>query len=131
MSKTDPIAEYITFLRNAGMAKQKVVRIPSSWMRIELSRILKEEGYIEDFNENKDEAFPFLAIKLKYKDRTSVIHEIQRESKPGRRKYVSKDKIYSIADGYGTLVLSTSKGVMTGFNAQKLGIGGEPLIRVW
>jgi len=128
---TDPIADMITRIRNASLLRFESVRIPSSKLKKEIARILKEEGYIQDLREDEEGKFKVLVLHLKYHDRKSVIRVIQKVSKPGRRRYVSNDQVFDVANGYGTLIVSTSKGVMTGYQARKTGVGGEPLIQVW
>ena len=133
MSMTDSIADMITRIRNALMANHSEVLIPKSKLKVEIAKILLQEGYIEDFSEpkEKDENSRYFCIKLKYTDRKPVIRGIQKHSKPGRRIYVDRERILPVANGFGTLILTTSKGVMTGYDAKKQGFGGEVLIRVW
>jgi small subunit ribosomal protein S8 len=135
MSMTDPIADFMTRLRNAASAQHQDVRIPSSKLKRELARILKEQGYIEGYEIHPPtEGRPGedIAITLKYtEDRKPVITGIQRVSRPGRRTYVDHAHIPRIQGGMGTAIISTSKGVMTGHEARQEGVGGEVVARVW
>ncbi len=135
MSMTDPIADFLTRLRNAAKAQHHDVAIPSSKLKRELARILKEQGYIEDYEivpaggERPGES---ITVTLKYtNDRRPVISGIERVSRPGQRTYVDHDHIPRIQGGMGTAIISTSKGVMTGHEARQQGIGGEVVARVW
>jgi small subunit ribosomal protein S8 len=135
MSMTDPIADFMTRLRNAASAQHQDVRIPSSKLKRELARILKEQGYIESYEihpPTSDHPGEEIAITLKYtEDRKPVITGIQRVSRPGRRTYVDHAHIPRIQGGMGTAIISTSKGVMTGHEARQEGVGGEVVARVW
>lgn len=135
MSMTDPIADFMTRLRNAASAQHQDVRIPSSKLKRELARILVEQGYIEGYEINPsagDQPGEEIAITLKYtEDRKPVISGIQRVSRPGRRTYVDHAHIPRIQGGMGTAIISTSKGVMTGHQARQEGVGGEVVARVW
>ena len=135
MSITDPIADFMTRLRNAAMAQHQDVRIPDSKLKRELARILKEQGYIESYEiqpPTGDHPGEEIAITLKYtEDRKPVITGIQRVSRPGRRTYVDHAHIPRIQGGMGTAIISTSKGVMTGHEARQEGVGGEVVARVW
>jgi small subunit ribosomal protein S8 len=135
MSMTDPIADFMTRLRNAASAQHQDVRIPSSKLKRELARILKEQGYIEGYEihpPTEDRPGEEIAIMLKYTDdRKPVITGIQRVSRPGRRTYVDHAHIPRIQGGMGTAIISTSKGVMTGHEARQEGVGGEVVARVW
>jgi small subunit ribosomal protein S8 len=135
MSMTDPIADFMTRLRNAASAQHHDVRIPSSKLKRELARILKEQGYIENYEIHPpagDHPGEEIAITLKYtEDRKPVISGIQRVSRPGRRTYVDHAHIPRIQGGMGTAIISTSKGVMTGHEARQEGVGGEVVARVW
>ena len=135
MSMTDPVADFLTRLRNAANAQHHDVAIPSSKLKRELARILKEQGYIEEYavqpaaGEHPGEV---LTVTLKYTDdRKPVISGIQRVSRPGQRTYVDHAHIPRIQGGMGTAIISTSKGVMTGHQARQQGIGGEVVARVW
>jgi small subunit ribosomal protein S8 len=135
MSMTDPIADFMTRLRNAARAQHQDVRIPDSKLKRELARILKEQGYIESYEiqpPTGDHPGEEIAITLKYtEDRKPVIAGIQRVSRPGRRTYVDHAHIPRIQGGMGTAIISTSKGVMTGHEARQEGVGGEVVARVW
>jgi small subunit ribosomal protein S8 len=130
---TDPIADMLTRIRNAMMVFQKQTEIPKSTLKVEIARILKQEGYIEDYS--IDDEFPAkIVVKLKYygprRSRRPVISGIDRVSKPGRRVYVGKDDVPWVMSGMGIAILSTSNGVMTGQEARRKGIGGEVLCYV-
>jgi small subunit ribosomal protein S8 len=135
MSMTDPIADMLTRVRNAQMRLHPTVSMPSSKVKQEVARVLKEEGYIEDFKVLPEKPQAVLSITLKYvgdrRTRRSVITGLERVSKPGRRVYVGKKEIPWVLSGMGTAVITTSKGVMTGQNARRLGVGGEVLCKVW
>lgn len=130
---TDPIADMLTRIRNASTAKLETVDIPCSKIKTELARILNEEGYIRNFEVRKEGPVNgIIRVYLKYsKDRKSSIEGIKRVSKPGLRIYTEKGKIPRILGGLGTVVLSTSKGVLTGNQAKEIGIGGEIICSVW
>jgi small subunit ribosomal protein S8 len=135
MSMTDPIADFLTRLRNAARAQHQDVTMPSSSLKRELARILKEQGYIEGY-EMRPPALGHpseeISITLKYtEDRKPVMLGIERVSRPGRRTYVDHSHIPRIQGGMGTAIISTSKGVMTGHQARQEGIGGEVVARVW
>jgi small subunit ribosomal protein S8 len=135
MSMTDPIADFLTRVRNALKAQQQDVRIPASGIKRELARILKEQGYVEDFSVGPaGEGRPgdVITVTLKYTaDRKPVISGLQRVSRPGHRMYVDHSHIPRIQGGMGTAIISTSKGVMTGHEARQQGVGGEVVARVW
>jgi small subunit ribosomal protein S8 len=135
MSMTDPIADYLTRLRNAAKAQHHDVVIPSSKLKREMSRILKEQGYIEAYEvvpAGADLPGETIRVTLKYtNDRRPVISGIQRVSRPGQRSYVDHAHIPKIQGGMGTAIISTSRGVMTGHDARKLGVGGEVVAKVW
>lgn len=135
MSVTDPIADMLTRMRNALMIGRVMVAIPSSKIKVEIAQILKDEGYIEDFFVTDDQPQPVLRIRLKYsgdrRHRKPVITTLQRVSKPGRRVYTRKKDIPWVLSGMGIAVLSTPKGVITGQQARRLGVGGEVLCYVW
>lgn len=137
MSVNDPIADMLTRIRNAMMVGQTVTAMPSSKMKIEIARILKEEGFIEGFDE-ADGAIPaqkVLRLRIKYvgerRQRRPVITGLVRVSRPGRRVYTQKKEIPWVLSGLGIAILSTPKGVMTGQRARQLGVGGEILCKVW
>lgn len=137
MTMTDPIADMLTRVRNAIMAGHTLVAIPNSKLKTAIAKILKEEGFIEDFEvaDSEKTAFKVLRLKLKYvgdrRDRRSVISGLERVSKPGRRVYAKRNEIPWILSGLGISILSTSKGVMSGRSARKQGVGGEILCKVW
>ena len=131
---TDPIADMLTRIRNANKALQETATMPTSRLKEDIARLLKEEGYIRDFRvEKRDgEAFNSLVIELKYgRGRERVITNLKRISKPGRRIYARKDRMPRVLGGMGTAILSTSSGVMTSRSAQERGIGGEVICFVW
>jgi small subunit ribosomal protein S8 len=129
MSMTDPIADFLTRIRNGITAQHDVVRIPSSKLKREMARILEQEGYIAGWeveSPNADHPGEVLTVRLRYTDdRKSVITHLKRASRPGQRYYVPKDKIPKVLGGMGTAIISTSHGVMTGHDARKEGVGGE------
>jgi small subunit ribosomal protein S8 len=135
MSMTDPIADFLTRVRNALKAQSHDVKIPASGIKRELARILKEQGYVEDFSVGPaPEGRPgdVITVTLKYTaDRKPVITGLERVSRPGRRTYVDHAHIPRIQGGMGTAIISTSKGVMTGHDARIEGVGGEVVARVW
>lgn len=129
MSMQDPIADMLTRVRNAQRANHKTVEVPSSKLKIEIARVLQEEGFIEDYQDIENGTKRVLLIKLKYYHGKPVIARVDRISRPGIRIYKSKDQL-STVPGFGVAVLSTSKGVMTHHKAKKLGVGGEVLCEV-
>jgi len=132
MSMTDPVADYLTRIRNAQARLKKFVDIPCSNLKKRISYILKEEHFVRDFIEIKDEKQNMLRVFLKYDyDKNPVIHGIKRISKPGCRIYVSSDKMPRVLNGLGISILTTSKGVLSNKKAKKLSIGGEVLCHVW
>jgi small subunit ribosomal protein S8 len=135
MSMTDPIADFLTRLRNAANAQHHDVAIPSSKLKRELARILKEQGYIEAYQIDPPvvgRPAEQITVTLKYtNDRKPVISGLQRVSRPGQRTYVDHAHIPRIQGGMGTSIISTSKGVMTGHEARQQGVGGEVVARVW
>jgi small subunit ribosomal protein S8 len=135
MSMTDPVADFLTRIRNGIMAAHETVEIPSSNLKKELARILREQGYIESFETaapKPGSAGERIIVKLKYtENRTSVISGIRRVSRPGQRTYVDAKHVPKVLGGMGTAILSTSHGVMTGHDARKAGVGGEVVAEVW
>jgi len=132
MSLTDPVADMLTRLRNALQAKKKDVNIPSSRMKVEIAKILKDEGYIKNFRITEDSKQGRLNLTLKYtNENESVITEIRRTSRPGCRIYCNKDSIPKILGGMGIVILSTSEGVATGKKCKELGVGGEVICSIW
>jgi small subunit ribosomal protein S8 len=129
---TDPIADMLTRIRNANMAKLEKVDVPASKMKIELTKILKEKGFIKSFKVLRDRKQGIIRISMKYFDsQERAITGLKRISKPGRRVYVDKTKIPRTMGGYGIAVLSTSKGILTDDVCRRDGIGGEVLCNVW
>jgi small subunit ribosomal protein S8 len=135
MSMTDPIADFLTRVRNAIHAAHETVEIPASKLKSELARILTEQGYIESYSvapKADGSAGDLLEIRLKYtEDRRSAISGLRRVSRPGRRTYVDATHIPKVLGGMGTSIVSTSHGVMTGHDARSAGVGGEVLAQVW
>jgi small subunit ribosomal protein S8 len=135
MSMTDPVADFLTRLRNAAKAQHHDVTIPSSKLKRELARILKEQGYIEAYQVDPPAPGSVgeqITITLKYTaDRKPVITGLQRVSRPGQRTYVDHGHIPRIQGGMGTAIISTSRGVMTGHEARQQGVGGEVVAQVW
>lgn len=129
---TDPIADMLTRIRNANMAKLEKVDVPASKMKIEMTKILKEKGFIKSFKVLRDRKQGIIRISLKYlKDQETVITGLKRISKPGRRVYVDKTAIPRVMGGYGVAILSTSKGIMTDEHCRRDGVGGEILCNIW
>jgi small subunit ribosomal protein S8 len=130
---TDPVADFLTRIRNAIQAAHETVEVPSSRLKTELARILAEQGYIESYEvADHDGPGQILRIKLKYTtDRSSAISGLRRVSRPGRRTYVEARTIPKVLGGMGTTIVSTSRGVMTGHDARSAGVGGELLAEVW
>ena len=130
--QTDPIADYLTRLRNAIRAGHDEVEIPLSGLKMEMSRILKEQGYIKDFSRKPAAVGEAINVELKYtEDRRPVILGIERVSRPGRRRYVNHNNVPRVHGGTGTAIVSTSVGVMTGHEARAKGVGGEIVAYVW
>lgn len=132
MPVTDPLADMLTRIRNAGMVKHSKVDVPASKMKISVAKILKSEGYIKNYKLLKDRKNGILRIYLKYDGyNEGVIIGLKRMSKPGRRLYVKKEDIPPVLNGMGIAVLSTSKGVLADREAKKLNVGGELLCNIW
>lgn len=131
MVTTDPIADLLTRIRNAQAAGHRSVSSPFSRMKLEIAKVLAEEGYVESAELVEGTPFSSISIRLKYNDGDAVITGIRRESRPSQRRYVNAASIPQVLDGYGIAVLSTSSGVMTGRRAKEAGIGGEFLCSVW
>jgi small subunit ribosomal protein S8 len=132
MSLTDPIADLLTRIRNAASIKKKEVSIPSSRLKVEIAKLLKEEGYIKNFKVIDDNKQGVLTIFLKYtEENEGVISGIKRASKPGCRLYCTKDSIPKVLDGLGISLISTSRGILTGKKCEELGIGGEVICYIW
>jgi small subunit ribosomal protein S8 len=129
---TDPIADFLTRIRNGALAKHPRVEMPSSKMKIEIARILKEEGYLANFKVVEEKGKKTLRVFLRYTpDRRSVITDLKRISRPGSRRYVGKFGIKPVVGGMGIAIVSTPRGLMTGTSARKEGVGGELLCEVW
>lgn len=129
----DTISDMLTRIRNANMVKHQIVQIPSTKMSLAITEILKEEGYIEDFEQYSENNKNYLLISLKYtgKSRQPVICKLERVSKPGLRVYSSSKQLPKVLNNLGIAIVSTSKGVMTNLKAKELGIGGEVLCYIW
>ena len=134
-ASTDPIADFLTRIRNAIQAAHETVDIPSSGLKTECARILAEQGYIDGFETeapNADHPGEILRVRLKYTtDRRSAISGLKRVSRPGRRTYAGATEIPKVLGGMGTAIISTSRGVMTGHEARNAGVGGEVVAHVW
>jgi small subunit ribosomal protein S8 len=129
---TDPISDYLTRIRNAVQSGHDEVEIPASGLKLEMSRILKEQGYIRDFASEPARVGDVIRIRLKYTDaRRPVITGLERVSRPGRRRYVDRRQVPRVHGGTGTAIVSTSRGVMTGHEANAKGVGGEVVAYVW
>ena len=130
---TDTISDMLTRIRNATMVKHQIVQIPATKMSLAIASILKEEGFIEDFESYTENQFKYLLISLKYigKSRQPVICKLKRVSKPGLRVYSNSKELPRVLDNLGIAIISTSKGVMTNLKAKELGIGGEVLCYIW
>lgn len=132
---SDPIADMLTRIRNALMAQHTTVAIPHSNTKAGIARILKNEGYIEDYSITDDKPVAMIVITLKYwgsrRERRPVISNLERVSKPGRRLYVGKNEIPWVLSGMGISIMTTPKGIMTGQEARRQGIGGEVLCYIW
>jgi small subunit ribosomal protein S8 len=137
MTVIDPIADMLTRIRNGVMAGHTLVALPSSKLKLEIAKILKDEGFLDGFEvaDTEQSAQKVLRLKLKYtgerRERRPVISGIERVSKPGRRVYTKKQDIPWVLSGIGVAIISTPKGVMTGARARQLGVGGEILCKVW
>jgi len=132
MSMSDPIADMLTRIRNAIMASYDTVDVPASKLKIALTKILKSEGFVRNYKILSDKRQDVIRIFLKYDDHgESIIVGLKRESKPSCRVYARADNIPEVLNGYGLSILSTSKGVVTGREAKKMGVGGEVLCSVW
>lgn len=125
MSMTDPIADFLTRIRNGQSSGKAEVSAPTSKVKLAIARVLKDEGYIEDFTASQVEGKPTLAVQLKYYQGRPVIDRLERVSRPGLRVYKGKDELPSILGGLGVAIVSTSKGVMTDRQARAAGHGGE------
>jgi len=129
---TDPIADMLTRIRNASKAKQEKVDIPSSKLKIEIAKILKDEGYVKNVKLVKDRRQGLIRVYLKYtEEEMPVIQGLKRISRPGRRVYASNDSIPKVLAGLGTAIMSTPRGIQTGKQAKKDNVGGEVICHVW
>jgi small subunit ribosomal protein S8 len=131
MSVTDPIADYLTRIRNAISSKHEKVDIPASRLKLEMTKILKEEGYVQNFKVQEDSKQGMIRVFLKYMDGTPVITGLKQVSKPGCRIYATKEQVPRVMGGLGVSIVSTSRGLMTGERSHKSGLGGEVLCEVW
>ena len=132
MVVTDPIADMLTRIRNANQMRYKEVEVPASKIKIEIARILKEEGFISDYKVKKNDVQSIIVLFLKYGDKKErVITGLKRISKPGLRVYAKAEEVPTVLNGLGIAIVSTSKGVMTGRDAKKQSLGGEVLAYVW
>ncbi|MDR1788299.1 MAG: 30S ribosomal protein S8 [Treponema sp.] len=132
MSVSDPVADMLTKIRNAGMAKHEKVDIPTSKLKLEIVKILKIEGYIRNFKKTSQDGSNVIRVYLKYGDDTApIIHGLEKVSKPGRRVYMGYKKMPRVYNGYGTLIVSTSMGITTGKKAAEKKVGGEVICSVW
>jgi small subunit ribosomal protein S8 len=129
---TDPVTDYLNRIRNALLAEHEEVEIPASRLKREMSRILKEQGYITDWSAEPGRVGEVIKVKLRYtEDRSPVISGMERVSRPGRRRYVPTEDVPRVFGGMGTTIMSTSRGVMTGHEARQRGVGGEVVAHVW
>jgi small subunit ribosomal protein S8 len=132
MSMTDPIADMLTRIRNGIQSRHDRIELPASKLKVEIAKILKSEGFISNYKLTEDKVQGTLRIYLKYADSgESVIHGIERISRPGRRVYRNKQEIPRVLGGLGLAIISTSKGVLAGHDAVKSGVGGEVLCQIW
>lgn len=131
MSMTDPIADMLTRIRNGQAAEKAEVSMPASKLKAAICRVLKEEGYIEDFRIDSEEKSPSLIVRLRYYQGRPVIEELQRVSRPGLRRFAGKRTLPTVRGGLGTAIISTSQGVMTDRAARAAGQGGEVLCVVF
>jgi small subunit ribosomal protein S8 len=128
---TDPIADMLTRIRNAGRAGHAAVLMPSSKLKVEIARVLKEQGYVTDYDRTEGLGHGTLRVLLKYHRKQHVIAEIRRESTPGQRRYVGADELPRVRSGFGIAIVTTSRGVMTSAEAKSAGVGGEVICSVW
>ena len=132
MNVTDPVSDLLTRLRNAISARHEKADVPSSRFKVELARILKDEGYIKNYKVMDDRGGSLLRLYLKYDDTGNpVIHGLMRSSKPGRRLYKGKNELPEVLGGLGVAIVSTSQGLLTGNEAKKRGVGGEVVCTAW
>ena len=131
MVMTDPIADMLTRIRNANLRKHPTVSVPTSKIKLDILRVLKEEGYISDFVKIEDEKQGMISITLKYVNKTSVIKGLKRISKPGLKVYAKRNELPKVLNGLGVAIVSTSGGVMSDREARQKNLGGEVLAFVW
>jgi small subunit ribosomal protein S8 len=132
MQLTDPVADFLTRIRNAIRARHQKLDVPASKLKAEIARILKEEGYIQNFKAVEEDGHKVLRVYLKYSaSNEAVIRDLERISRPGCRVYIGRDEIKRVQGGLGISILTTPKGVMTGRQARREGVGGEILCEVW
>ncbi|MBR2890820.1 MAG: 30S ribosomal protein S8 [Bacilli bacterium] len=131
MVMTDPIADMLTRIRNAIQRKHETVSVPASKLKIEILRVLKEEGYISNYEKIEDEKQGMISITLKYVEKTPVIKGLKRISKPGLKVYAKRNELPKVLNGLGVAIVSTSRGVMSDRSARKENLGGEVLAFVW
>jgi small subunit ribosomal protein S8 len=129
---TDPIADMLARIRNANKALHETAAMPTSRVKEEIARLLKEEGYIADFRVEEGESYNSLVVQLRYgRNRERILTDLKRVSRPGRRIYARKDRLPRVLGGMGTAIMSTSSGVMTARTAQERGVGGEVICFIW
>jgi len=131
MSLTDPVADFLARIRNAIRARHQKLDVPASKLKAEIARILKEEGYISNYKTQEEDGKLILRVYLKYGGTESAIRDLARISRPGCRVYIGRDEIKRVQGGLGISILTTPKGVMTGRQARREGVGGELLCEVW
>jgi len=132
MNVTDPISDMLVRIKNAGKAGHKIVRIPGSKVKLSIAKILKEAGFVDEFNFIENTKQGEIEIRLKFDEYGDcLIRGVKRVSRPGLRKYVKKTEVPTVLSGYGTAIISTSNGILTGRDAKKKGVGGEILCFVW
>ena len=132
MSASDPVADMLTKVRNAAVARHEKVDIPASKLKLEIVKILKTEGYIKNFKKVQEDGHPIIRIILKYDDSNNpVIHVVKKISTPGRRVYSGYKELPRVFNGYGTIIVSTSSGVTTGKKASEKMVGGELICSIW
>jgi small subunit ribosomal protein S8 len=131
MSLTDPVADFLARIRNSIRARHQKLDVPASKLKIEIARILKEEGYISNYKTQEEDGKLMLRVYLKYGGQEAAICDLARISRPGCRVYVGHDEIKRVQGGLGICILTTPKGVMTGRQARREGVGGELLCEVW
>ena len=131
MSLTDPVADFLARIRNAIRARHQKLDVPASKLKAEIARILKEEGYISNYKTQEEEGKLILRVYLKYGGTEAAIRDLARSSRPGCRVYIGRDEIKRVQGGLGISIMTTPKGVMTGRQARREGVGGELLCEVW